>query len=112
MKSENEPIRKILSKNIKERRNFLGYSQEKLAEKTGLSTQTINDIEGCRRWVSARTITKIARALNLEEYQLLLPEGNAVDSGSPIKSILNLKREIKKSIDRHFEDVIDFGIFK
>jgi hypothetical protein len=27
-----------------------------LAEKAGLSMQTLNDIEGCRRWVSSKNI--------------------------------------------------------
>ena len=30
----------------------MGFSQEKLAELAEVSDQTINDIEGCRTWVS------------------------------------------------------------
>jgi len=74
MKEKIEPIRKILAENIKKYRKNFGYSLEILAEKAGLSTQTLNDIEGCRRWLSAATITKLAMALHIAEYQLLIPE--------------------------------------
>jgi len=49
MKSEPELIRKVLSNNIKKFRGILNYTQEKLAEKASLSSQTLNDIKGCRR---------------------------------------------------------------
>ena len=115
MKSEPEAIKKTLSKNIKKYRGFFSYTQEKLAEKAGLSSQTLNDIEGCRRWVSARTLTKIASALGICEYQLLLPEN--VDSDkkprfSSLKSLVSLQKKLKITIDQHFEDAIATGNFK
>ena len=115
MKSEPDPIRKILSGNIKKHRRFLCYTQEKLAEKAGLSSQTLNDIEGCRRWVSSKTITGLAKALNLKEYQLLLPENEdfgLINSDSSLKTLLALQKKVKKSIDAQFEEAIDTGNFK
>jgi len=73
-------IRRILSRNLKEQRKMSGYSQEKMAEISGLSIQTINDIEGGRKWISDKTITKLAAALNIECYQLLLPDFSAKDN--------------------------------
>ena len=58
MSSKPLEIRLILAKNLKEQRNRLGYSQEKFAEISSLSVQTVNDIEGGRKWVSDKTITK------------------------------------------------------
>jgi len=52
---------------------MLGLTQEKLAEAANLSHQTINDIEGCRMWVSDKTIIKLAEVFQIETYQLLLP---------------------------------------
>jgi len=72
-------LREILSSNIKKERKKLGLTQEKLAEYAELSAQTINDIEGCRMWVSDKTITKLARILHVEVYQLLIP---AISSGN------------------------------
>jgi DNA-binding XRE family transcriptional regulator len=49
-------VRTLLAANIKAGRRDLNLSQEKLAELAGLSTQTISDIEGCRTWVSDKTL--------------------------------------------------------
>ena len=106
MKSELEPIRLILSRNIKKYRKSLGYTQEKLAEKADLSSQTLNDIEGCRRWVSASTMTKLAKALHIAEYQLLIPESEetAENLHSPsLKSLISLQDNIIKTITIQFD---------
>jgi len=102
-------LRKSLSANIKRYRAKLGFSQEKLAETVGLSDQTINDIEGCRTWVSDKTIIKIAYALNIEVYQLFLPQAES-DKLFPVKVpadiLQNLKNIIKEDLDRRFSEVV------
>jgi len=102
-------LRKSLSANIKRYRTNLGFSQEKLAETVGLSDQTINDIEGCRTWVSDKTIIKIARALNIEVYQLFFPQIEA-EKLFPVKVpadiLQNLKDIIKEDLDRRFSEVV------
>jgi transcriptional regulator with XRE-family HTH domain len=47
-------LRETLSRNIKKFREISGMTQEKLSEKTGISANMINDIEGCRSWVSEK----------------------------------------------------------
>jgi transcriptional regulator with XRE-family HTH domain len=109
MSPESEKLRKILSGNIKGRRNILKISQEKLAEQADLSAQTINDIEGCRMWVSDKTMAKLARALRVEAYQLLIPAAGAEkDSGppSPAETLLTLRRRLKDYIDEQFDQVL------
>jgi transcriptional regulator with XRE-family HTH domain len=87
----------------------LGFSQEKLAETVGLSDQTINDIEGCRTWVSDKTIIKLARALNIEVYQLFFPQTEA-EKIFPVKVptdiLQDLKSIIKEDLDRRFSEVV------
>jgi len=94
-------IRSILAKNLKEQRNKLGLSQEKFAEISGLSIQTINDIEGCRKWVSDKTITKLSLALNLECYQLLLPKLTIKrkKEKNSTQKLWDLMKTLKKSVD-------------
>ncbi|MCL2879882.1 MAG: helix-turn-helix domain-containing protein [Treponema sp.] len=74
MKKKNNDIRKILSTNIKKHRELLGLSQDKLAERAGISGNMIRDIEGCRTWVSDNTLKNIAIALKTDIYRLFMPE--------------------------------------
>jgi len=109
MTAETGNLRKVLSANIKNYRNLEGISQEKLAEKTGLSEQLIKDIEGCRSWVSDKTVVKLALALKVEVYQLLYPQTEAnrlFPVRLPSDLLRKLKEEIKESIDRQFEAVV------
>ena len=74
MKKKSTDLRNILSINIKKHRELLGFSQEKLSEKAGISANMIRDIEGCRTWVSEKTLMSIAEALKTDTYRLLMPE--------------------------------------
>jgi transcriptional regulator with XRE-family HTH domain len=114
MRTDLEPLRLVLAGNIRKYRKNLGYSQEKLAEKAGLSAQTLNDIEGCRRWVSARTMTKLAKALNVAEYKLLLPENEETAENpakSSLKSLISLHNNIINTVNIQFDKAKDTGDF-
>ena len=76
-------MRSILSQNIKNARGTLHIAQEKLAEYADLSLSSIIDIERCRTWVSDRTLLNIAKVLNMEAYQLLVPTEKDAGTGSP-----------------------------
>ena len=111
-------IRSILAKNLKEQRKKLGFSQEKFAEISGLSIQTINDIEGGRKWVSDKTMTKLSDALHIECYQLLIPEYKSQNKKeiNLTKQLLELMKELKRSansnIEDHFTDFLKSGFVK
>jgi len=98
-----------MSANIKRYRAKMGFTQEKLAEIIGVSVQTINDIEGCRTWVSDKTIVKLARALKIEAYLLLFPQTEA-EKLYPIKVPANilqdLKDIIKEDLEKRFSEVL------
>ena len=112
MGTDKEYIRIVLARNIKIHRKKFGYSQERLAEKAGLSAQTLNDIEGCRRWISSRTMTKLATALNIDEYQLLLPEDRETETAkSSLRSLISLQDNIINTINIQFDNAKDTGDF-
>lgn len=74
-----DELHETLSKNIKKYRKGK-FTQEQLAEKIGVSSQNINDIEGKRRWPREATLVKIAEALDIEVYQLFVQQDcSAVD---------------------------------
>jgi transcriptional regulator with XRE-family HTH domain len=105
-------VRIILAKNLKEQRKKLGLSQDKFAEISGLSIQTINDIEGGRKWVSDKTMTKLSSTLNLECYQLLMPKlpNKLKKEINSTKKLLDMMKTLKKNIDTqivsHFTDYL------
>ena len=98
-------LRQILATNLKEQRRLLGVSQEKLAEMTGLSWQTINSLECKRTWASDTTLETIATVFNIETFQLLMPpETRAALSLSPTVALRELA-QAKKMYDETFSAI-------
>ena len=79
MNRDEKDCRDILSRNIKNYRNRLGLSQLHLALELGISTTFLSDIETGKKWVSAKTLTQLAKALKVEVYDLFKPEQNIRD---------------------------------
>ena len=98
-------LREILSFNIKQKRKLYSLTQEKLAELTGLSAQTINDIEGCRTWVSDKTLVKIAEILHSNPSELLYENTNNKDDEL---NLLQLKKQLQESILKTIEDTFSY----
>ena len=100
MRKESLDLRKILSMNIKIHREKLGLSQEKLAEKAGISVNMIKDIEGCRTWVSDKTLIKLAFALKTDIYRLFLATTVNEDEiqKALIINFLEILKKIKKDV--------------
>jgi len=107
MKGNQPALRGILATNLKGHRKKLGLSQEKLAEMSNLSWQTINSIECHRTWVSDKTLESLADALKIDSYQLLLPIEDIAQK--PIDPNEALKRlvKIKRTFDDLFNDIVN-----
>ena len=65
-------IIKVFGTNVKNYRRQAGLSQEAFAEKCGMHRTYISAIECFRRSISLENIQRIADALNIEAYMLLL----------------------------------------
>lgn len=63
-------LKENLGARIQEIRKSKNLTQEKLAEKIGLDTPNLSNIERGKRFVSAETLEKIAGALNISEKDL------------------------------------------
>jgi len=109
MKKNQDSIRAVFAKNVKIYRNTLKFSQEKLAEKSRLSVQTIKDIEGARRWVSDTTLSRLAKAMSISEFQLLIPEKPPQKSN--LKTLMSLKESLKDYLEDQFEKTLNKGNF-
>ena len=83
-------LRRVLSANIKHYRGLRGWSQVKLAEKMGISTNFLADVETGKSWVSSLTLSKLAEIFEIEAYELLKSKKEPKDeTKEAIKSIVN-----------------------
>ncbi|MCL2006997.1 MAG: helix-turn-helix domain-containing protein [Treponema sp.] len=97
-------INQILALNIKTLRKKWCFTQEKLAEVANLSTQSISVIEGCRTWVSDKTLEKLAKALNVEIFQLFIPQNeNEEPTLHFYNRLLELRTLIKEDVDKRLD---------
>lgn len=67
-------IIKVFGSNVKRYRQNIGLSQEAFAEKCGMHRTYISAIECFRRSISLENIQRIADALDIEAYKLLLED--------------------------------------
>ena len=63
-------LKEKLGLRIKKIRKNLGYSQEKLAELIGMDIPNLSNIERGKRFMTAETLEKIAKALKTTEREL------------------------------------------
>ena len=104
-------LKETLSINIKKYRNNK-YTQETLAEKVKVSAQNINEIEGKRRFPRPETLVKIAEVLNVEVYQLFIPqnkkpiiieetpENERLRSQITDEVVANVRKILNKTLDK------------
>jgi len=63
-------IREVLANNLKKHRRKFNFSQDKLAEAAGISSQYLATVETCRKFPTPEVLDRLADALNLETYEL------------------------------------------
>ena len=108
MSDEAVTLRKTLSANIKKHRELLGLTQEKLAEKAGISANMVNDIEGCRTWISDKTLANLASALQIDTYRLFLSltvSDNDITK-TVVKDLAQDLMKIRKDFNTSFETTL------
>jgi len=101
IKVDEQYVRQLISNNIKRFRSLRNISQLSLAVSTGLTHNFINDVENCKKGVSAKTIAKLSTAFNVEPYQFFLPE-NTSDNG-----IMIYMKDFTDSLQKAVTDLTD-----
>jgi transcriptional regulator with XRE-family HTH domain len=94
-------LREILAKNLREHRRKCGFSQEKLAEKAGISTQYLAMIEIARKFPASKVLERLAAAMNIKVYELFL-----IDH-SPREELELIRQEIISEIKQTFCEVVE-----
>jgi transcriptional regulator with XRE-family HTH domain len=93
---EEAEIRRILSANIKHYRGLRGWSQAALAEKIGISTNFLADIETGKSWVSSLTLAKLANIFEIAVYELFKSEKTPADETK--EAVKNLVDDLSVSL--------------
>ncbi|MDR2701878.1 MAG: helix-turn-helix transcriptional regulator [Spirochaetaceae bacterium] len=97
-KQQGETIKNLLSHNIRLYREIIGYSQEELAEKAGISPPFLGAIERGEKWPSPETLAGIATGLKVNPYDLFKPEH--IISRDINRLTEKMLAEIKKTVNQ------------
>ncbi len=98
---------KEMGKYIKHYRLQKALTQEKLADKTGLSLQYIGNIERGATTSSMETIIKICYALNITPNQLFIP-ASKFSKSALIQQISEMLEDSSENEIRHITKYIEF----
>jgi transcriptional regulator with XRE-family HTH domain len=90
----------IFIKNLKEYRKKCGFTQAQLAEKVKVSPHYIGMLEMGRNFPATDLIERIAKALNIEMYELF------VESISPSKELEKLRQDIMLEIKKTITETV------
>jgi len=88
-------IQKELGKRIQELRKIKGFSQEVFAEKIGIATNNLSNIETGKGFMTSQTMEKILEILDISPSELF--EFPQVKSSSEMYSYITKKLEFIKS---------------
>lgn len=98
-------IHRNLVRNMKLHRKFLGMSQMELAERAGISPGFVGEIEMGRKFPSGEKLEKIAKALNLKPYRLLMGPEDFADALGP-EATYEAAESIRKRLEKELDDIV------
>jgi transcriptional regulator with XRE-family HTH domain len=100
MKKKLIGIRQVLALNLKKNRQKCGLTQEKLAEKAGISAHYLAMVEVAKKFPTPEMLDKLALALDIDTVQLFDV------SATPEGALLHLEQAIIANI----ENIISFSV--
>ena len=105
MKEKTDTIREIFARNLRENRRKSGLTQAELAENAEISHHYLAMIELARNIPKVETIERLAKAMNIEVYELfIVPLSPVMEMKKNHEAnIANLKAIVKEAVDEAFE---------
>ena len=95
-------IREVLANNIKEYRRKNGFSQDKLSEIAGISSQYLATVETCRKFPTPEVLDRLAEALGIETYELFTVAPTPQNELEMLR--LDIIEEVVKTIKQSFAE--------
>lgn len=94
-----------LAENLKRFRKERKLTQFQLAEKAGISDETIKNIELCKTWTSEKTLAQITEVLDIDVAVLFLPVQSSFELDSKVTA--QIKSAIGENIMKYVESVLE-----
>ncbi|MDY4611350.1 MAG: helix-turn-helix transcriptional regulator [Sphaerochaetaceae bacterium] len=100
-------LQDIFARNLKERRRKLGLTQAQLAEKIGVSTSFVTEIETSRKAPSFSTIERISNAMGAPSWTFFCENGDKLpgDCNATDQLAYKFKQQIGDLIDKFFHEI-------
>jgi len=99
-------LQEIIAGNIRRVRKEMGLTQAELAERSGISSGYMCDIERSRRWPSADIITRLSDVLKMDPFQLFLPTEDSPWFDRH-RTLTSFTRQVKEAFDEKMSEVFD-----
>ena len=96
----------LYGRNIKKIRHSKNMSQDILSEKAEISPGFLSEIENHKKTGTFETLAKIAEALEVEPYELLLPENSTVNLDS--RKTKQLMKQLRKNVSETIDTIESF----
>ena len=103
-------VREVFAENLRKNRLKCGLSQEKLAERTGISTHYVTMIELSKNFPKSEIIERLANALNIEVHELFIVSRTPVDELEKLHRVI--ASDIKQIIAESIENAFNKGVIK
>jgi transcriptional regulator with XRE-family HTH domain len=100
-----DEIRKRLGENLKRIRKGRNFTQFELAEKAGVSEETVKNIELSRCWTSDKNLEKITSARGVDVFKLFVPVSSSLKISSEASA--GLKKEIGDSVKKFVDEILE-----
>jgi len=94
-------IREILALNLKLNRQKCGLTQEKLAEKAGISANYLSMVEISKKFPTPEMLDRLAKALEIDTIQLF-----DVSSTPEERALLHLEKSIIDNINKQQQQAL------
>ena len=98
----NTNIREVLARNLKKYRHKYSFSQDKLAELASISSQYLATVETCRKFPTPEVLDRLAKALNIETYELFAFEPTPQNELEKLRQ--DIIGEVVKAIKQSFAE--------
>jgi transcriptional regulator with XRE-family HTH domain len=100
---EEKELRAVLAENIRKFRNRRGWSQLLLSEKLDISANYLSSVETGKGWVSPLTLTKLAKILEIEVFELFKPSNTTITTQTELadERIKRFAKDLTLALDVH-----------